>query len=149
MATYHQLHAHLIFSVQGRRRLLTGAMAERVHAQLGVILREQEVLPHCIGGFEDHVHLLLSFRPNHRLSDVVRILKSRCSKWINEASASLHLFAWQRGYSVFSVSHSQLDLVRRYIDGQEKHHHRLSFLDELKMLLARHEIEYDPVFMDE
>ena len=149
MGTYHQLHAHLVFSTQGRRRILKADAGQRVHGQLGTILREEDVIPNCIGGYDDHVHLLVSFKPTHRLSDVVRILKSRSSKWINDSSSGSHTFAWQRGYSIFSVSHSQLDIVRRYIDGQQQHHRELGFLQELKSMLARHEIEYDPVYIDE
>ncbi len=149
MSTFHQLHAHLVFSTHGRRRLLKGDAAQRVHSQLGSILREEDVIPNCIDGYEDHVHLLISFKPTHRLSDVVRILKSKSSKWINESATGLHAFAWQRGYSIFSVSHSQLDIVRRYIDSQGEHHRQINFLEELKIMLARHEIEYDPIYLDD
>jgi hypothetical protein len=33
--------------------------------------------------------------------------------------------------------------VQRYIAGQEGHHRRLSFQDEFRRLLEKHQIEYD------
>ena len=52
-------------------------------------------------------------------------------------------FAWQSGYAAFSVGHSNLDVVRSYIDRQEKRHHRQSYQDELREFFAKHHIEWD------
>ncbi|MFK7819204.1 MAG: IS200/IS605 family transposase [Planctomycetaceae bacterium] len=149
MTTYHQLHAQLVFSTKQRRQLLKGDQAQRVHGQLRVILKEEDVIPHAVGGYFDHVHVLLSFKPSHCLSDVVRVLKSRSSKWINEQSGPLNQFAWQRGYSVFSVSHSQMQTVSSYIENQEEHHSERSFREELTLMLDKHGIKYDPQYLDD
>ena len=52
-------------------------------------------------------------------------------------------FAWQEGYAVFSVSNSMLATVGRYIEGQEEHHGRQSFHEELALLLDRHGLSWD------
>ena len=52
-------------------------------------------------------------------------------------------FSWQAGYAGFSVSQSIVDAVQRYIEGQEGHHQKMSFQDELRALFKRHEIEFD------
>jgi hypothetical protein len=52
-----------------------------------------------------------------------------------------HLFAWQAGYSAFSVSESNVGAVRGYIRGQEEHHRRSSFDDEFVALLRKHGIQ--------
>jgi hypothetical protein len=53
-------------------------------------------------------------------------------------------FAWQEGYGVFSVSESNMEQVRRYIENQSKHHQALSFEDEFIGFLEKHGIDYDP-----
>ena len=53
-------------------------------------------------------------------------------------------FSWQEGYGAFSVSSSTLDSVIRYIRNQEKHHRKFTFEEELRAILRRHGIEYDP-----
>ena len=52
-------------------------------------------------------------------------------------------FQWQGGYADFSVSQSNLQAVTAYIAGQEEHHRKVSFQDELRALLGRHELQWD------
>jgi putative transposase len=52
-------------------------------------------------------------------------------------------FYWQRGYAAFSVSQSNVEAVKRYIQNQEKHHRKMTFQDELRELLQRHEIDFE------
>jgi len=56
-------------------------------------------------------------------------------------------FRWQGGYSAFSVSPAEIDAVVRYIETQKEHHQHISFQDELRSLLKRHDIEYDERFV--
>ncbi len=52
-------------------------------------------------------------------------------------------FYWQHGYAAFSVSESNCDKVRKYIQNQEDHHRKMTFQDELRLILKRHRIEFD------
>jgi REP element-mobilizing transposase RayT len=99
----------------------------------------------AIGGIDDHVHILASFKPTHRLADVLRDLKKSSSAWVAEHFEPR--FAWQEGYAAFSVSPSHLDAVRAYVNGQEEHHRRVGFVDELKRLLERNGVDYDPRYL--
>jgi hypothetical protein len=47
-------------------------------------------------------------------------------------------FAWGRGYGAFSVSHSGVGEVAKYIAAQEQHHRKRSFAEELKLLVQRY-----------
>ena len=69
--------------------------------------------------------------PSPRLS---RSLKSNSSRWLRENGGWL---GWQEGYGAFSVSASNVDAVRRYIQNQPEHHRRRSFEDEFVALLAK------------
>jgi hypothetical protein len=53
-------------------------------------------------------------------------------------------FSWQEGYGAFSVSASNLDSVIRYVRNQEKHHRKFTFEQELRAILRRQGINYDP-----
>jgi hypothetical protein len=57
------------------------------------------------------------------------------------------MFAWQIGYGAFSVSHSSLIEVEKYIANQEEHHRKISFQEEFATFLKKHEIEYDERFL--
>jgi hypothetical protein len=60
---------------------------------------------------------------------------------------NMHDFAWQKGYGAFTVSHSAVDDVKRYIANQEEHHKTLTFQDELRFLLQKHGIEFDEKYL--
>jgi len=73
----------------------------------------------------------------------VKELKRVPHLWLQEQGREYRDFEWQGGYADFSVSQSNLDPVKQYIAQQEEHHRNVSFQDELRALLRRHEIEWD------
>jgi len=94
-----------------------------------------------INGTEDHLHCLLSLNPKFAISDIVNELKGESSHWINEQNMMKVKFTWQRGFGAFSVSESNVKLVRKYILNQEKHHRKMSFKQEWESLLRKHNIK--------
>jgi REP element-mobilizing transposase RayT len=98
----------------------------------------------AVGGIEDHAHLLFHLPPVLTLSKAIGLIKANSSKWMNEHERG---FSWQEGYAAFSVSASNLDAVARYIRNQKQHHAKISFEDELLILLRKHEIEFDPKYV--
>jgi putative transposase len=102
-----------------------------------------------IGGIEDHVHLMAGFPPTISVSDMLRFIKANSSGWVNDTIEPKEKFTWQPGFRAFTVSHSQKDKVRDYIQNQERHHARKSFAEEFLAILAAHEITYDPRFVFE
>ena len=98
-----------------------------------------------VGGVADHVHLLASLRPVHCLADLMRDMKKESSNWAKENFD--RRFAWQEGYSAFTVSPTAMNSVRNYIETQEAHHCRHSFVDELKELLEKAGVEYEEKYL--
>ncbi len=56
-------------------------------------------------------------------------------------------FSWQEGYGAFSVSPSQVPVVKEYIRNQERHHRKRCFEEEFTALLRNCGIEYDERFV--
>lgn len=56
-------------------------------------------------------------------------------------------FSWQEGYAAFTVSPSATTAVKHYIEQQEQHHARHTFVDELKDLLEKAGIDYDEKYL--
>jgi putative transposase len=110
-------------------------------------LRGLDGFPAEVGGVADHVHLLVGLKATHRLSDFMRELKKCSSGWVRDELAHPK-FAWQEGYAAFTVSPTAREGVHRYIRGQEEHHAKQSFRDELIELLRQAGIEYDPRYLD-
>ena len=74
---------------------------------------------------------------------MVRGIKANASRWIHQTFPSQKSFAWQSGYGAFTVSESQVQNVRRYIQTQEIHHRRTTFEDEFIALLRAHGVSFD------
>ncbi len=138
---------HLVFSTKNRHPWLNAAIQPKLYAYLAGIHQQCDSPALAIGGFEDHVHVLFVLHKNQALSKVVEHVKKGSSKWIKTQSRMLADFGWQRGYSAFSVSESNVAIVRRYIERQAEHHRRMSFQEELRQLLKRHKIEFDEAYL--
>jgi putative transposase len=138
------VYIHLVFSTKHRRPLLRDVvLREALHAQLGSISKNLDCPPILVGGVEDHVHLLCRFGRTIAQAEWVKELKRVSNLWVQEQWPDHKDFQWQGGYADFSVSQSNLEEVKGYISRQEEHHRKLSFQDELRALLRRHEIAWD------
>jgi putative transposase len=141
--TYSQLLLHVVFSTKSRNPWIATEVAERLYPYIGGIIRAEKGVLYDIGGVEDHIHMYLRWRPDGSVSDLMRTVKSRSSKWVHDTFPALREFAWQEGYSVFSVSKSQEAAVKKYIAGQAEHHKKQDFKSELLRILRAHGVEFD------
>ncbi|MBI4545752.1 MAG: IS200/IS605 family transposase [Gemmatimonadetes bacterium] len=116
--TYSQILLHIVFSTKHREPWITLDLAERLYPYIGGIVRAEKGVPYDIGGVEDHIHMYLRWWPGATISDLMRTVKTRSSKWVHNTFPALGPFAWQEGYSVFTVSKSQEEAVKEYITGQ-------------------------------
>jgi putative transposase len=147
--TYSQLLLHVVFSTKVRAPWITQEIAERLYPYIGGIVRAEKGALYDIGGVEDHVHMHLRWRPDGSVSDLMRTVKGRSSKWIHETYPNLAEFAWQEGFSVFSVSKSQEEAVKKYIAGQAEHHKKEDFKSELLRILRAHGVDFDERYVFE
>lgn len=138
-----RLLVHVIFSTKYRAAVLSPEIRPALYLYLGTVLRDQDCPSIRIGGIEDHVHLFFTLSRKLPIAKVVEIVKVSSSKWLKLQSPALADFRWQGGYGAFSVSPSQLETVSHYIENQEEHHREVSFQDEMRGFLHRHEVEFD------
>jgi len=144
-STFYSLHYHVLFSTKERRPFLRTQWRPRVHEYLGGTIRGLGGVAEAVGGVEDHVHLLVSLKTTHAPAEVVRELKRASSVWVAENLDPA--FSWQEGFTIFTVSWTHALALRQYIASQNEHHHQVSFVDELKHLLERNGVEYDPKYL--
>ena len=83
-STFLSLHYHLVFSTKHRQPLIKSEWQSDLHSYMGGIIRGMNGVAECIGGVADHVHLLVSLRPTHRIADVLRDLKKDSTNWSKE-----------------------------------------------------------------
>lgn len=145
--TYSNLLLHIVFSTKHRAPLINSDLQPRLYKFIGGIVRDEGGALLDVGGIADHVHLLARWKTDESVAYLLRNIKARSSKWVNDNRLLPTRFAWQEGYSVFSVSKSQSTRVAAYIQRQERHHRRQTFQEELLEMLTSNEIEFDPRYV--
>ena len=135
--------------MHGRDRLIQESIRERLQQYICGIVREQRHKPLAIYCMPDHLHLLVGLNPDQSIADLVRVVKSSSSTWLNTNRLLPTRFEWQRGYGAFTYARPQLDAVVTYIQGQPTHHDRASFREEYTALLQKFAVEYEEPYLFE
>ncbi len=145
--TYTQIHIQFVFAVKYRQALIDKEWKERLHKYITGIFQENNHKMLQINSMPDHIHIFIGMRPNQSVSSIIQLVKSGSSKWIKENGFCKKPFAWQEGYGAFSYSKSHTERVIRYIQNQEKHHQKESFLPEYKRMLNAFQIPWDERYL--
>lgn len=145
--TYTQIHIHAVFAVKYRASVISNDWNNRLYQYITAIVQNNGHKMLSINGMPDHVHAFFGLNPNQSISEIMRMIKGESSEWINKQRFTPNTFRWQEGYGAFSYARSQLTTVCNYIEQQEKHHHKRTFLEEYKEMLRLFEVEYNDIYL--
>ncbi|MBU0490065.1 MAG: IS200/IS605 family transposase [Bacteroidetes bacterium] len=145
--TYTQIFIHAVFAPQGRHNLIHPEWKDDLFKYITGIVKNQGHKLIAINGMPDHVHLFVGMKPIQSLSDMMQDVKGDSSKWINSKKIVQGKFQWQEGFGAFSYSTSQIDSVVKYINNQEKHHKKKTFLEEYREFLTKFEVDFDERYL--
>jgi REP element-mobilizing transposase RayT len=147
MSTYTQILYHVVFSTKNRQPVPVSEKRAGLFRYTWGIIKNKHCHLYRIGGTEDHVHILTSLHPTLALADFIKDLKVSATKWILDNEAFPGFSHWQDGYGAFTHSIRDKDSLIEYIKGQDEHHKKVSFLDELKQLLMEAGIAFDEAYL--
>jgi len=134
---------HIVFSTKNREPWLDPDVRSRMQGYLATVGRDLGAELTHVGGVADHVHVISTLPRTMSQAEIVECLKKTSSKWVKTIGAKYRGFSWQRGYSAFSVSESQLGTLLNYVDSQEEHHRTRTFQEEHRKLLNKHGVHFD------
>ena len=121
--TTHSLMYHLIWIPKYRKRVLRGAIAQRIEELLrqcsevnGWRIDELNIQP-------DHVHMLIQLKPIISVSKAVQLFKGGSSKVIRAEYPELEEFLWgdsfwADGYFAETVGKFNKEFIKEYIQNQ-------------------------------
>jgi len=141
--TYTQIHVQFVFVVKYRKGLIQTSFKKELYQYISGIIKRHNHKLLAINGMPDHVHVFIGMRPTQSISDLMQDIKGSSSKWINEKKFLPIKFEWQSGYGAFSYSKSHVERVIKYVQNQEAHHQRQTFIKEYTQFLNTFEIDYD------
>jgi len=140
--SYSRLWTHLIWETLSREKMLDRRAAVRTSQFLDSYALKKRIYMKINFVNADHTHALIDLPTNICIEDVIKLFKGSSSHWINQNRIIRGKFYWGRGYGAFSVSHSDVDRVARYIANQEEHHRNHSFAEEYERFVRRYGLEW-------
>ncbi len=147
--TYSQIYVQIVFAVKYRKAVLDKAWRSQVFGVMGNLINETNCKTIIVNGVEDHVHCFVGLKPATSVSELMKIVKAKSSKYINDHSLTRERFEWQTGFGVFSYSQIDIERVFKYIQNQEEHHRSKKFMEEYLELLKEYQVEYDEQYLFE
>ncbi len=145
--TYTKITIHAVFAVKYRETFILNNWRDDLHKYIAGIIRAKGGKSLAVGGWKDHIHALFGMPLISPIADFIGTIKSNSSRWINEQHFIKKRFEWQNGYSAFSYSKSQRDVLIKYIMNQEAHHKVITFKEEYLKLLNEFGIEYEDKYL--
>ena len=147
--TYHQLYIQVVFAVKYREAVIDNEWKYSLFGVIGNLINETGCKAIIVNGVEDHVHCFLGLKPVVSISELMKTVKAKSSKYINDNHLTKLRFEWQEGYGAFSYSHSQINTVYKYIANQEEHHKKQTFREEYLEFLDKFEVPFDERYVFE
>ena len=120
--TEANMPASLAFRIYEIINIIQPQIEERLYAYLICKAAELGVYVYIVGGWYDHVHVIVSIPPKLAVAEVVKRLKGASSHYLNHEMGLDLPFAWQRGYGALSFGERQRPIAEAYVANQKQHH---------------------------
>jgi putative transposase len=134
-----RVYIHYVFSTKNKTPLLSSKeIRAKVCEHIMQNAREKDIWLYCVNGYHDHLHCLVSLGRTQTISEVARLIKGESSLWINKNKLTMGKFSWQDDFWAVGVSESHVKSVRGYIQNQEQHHRKVSFLEEVNDFMEKY-----------
>lgn len=124
--TVHDLRVHLIWSTKYRYNVLTRRVGERTRDIIRQVCdsNDIEILRGVIS--KDHLHLYISYPPKLSVSDMVKWMKGRSSRKLQQEFPQLKKTYWGKhfwaiGYAAFSSGDVTDEMIEEYLDNHGNH----------------------------
>jgi REP element-mobilizing transposase RayT len=136
-----------VFAVKYRQAVISKEWKQQLQGVIGNLINETGCKTIIVNGVDDHRHCFLGLKPAISVSDLMKTVKAKSSKYINDHKLTKERFEWQEGYGVFSYRQRDLDQIYNYVKNQEEHHQKQTFRDEYLDLMKEFEISYDEKYI--
>ena len=134
--TISQIQAHIVWVTKYRYEVLKSDIQRRCRDIIVQICDAEDI--RILKGVvsKDHVHMHIEYPPNKSISDIVKRLKGRSSRRLQEEFKELSKQYWGKhfwaiGYGVWSTGNISEEIIQEYLE----HHRKPSNRDSSTMIL--------------
>lgn len=119
----YDLQYHLVWCVKYRRKVLVEEVEQSFKRILMDLCIANEIELMGMETNKDHVHMLISCKPQHYIPTVVKTLKGHTARRLFKTHPEIkqlwggHL--WNSSYFIATVSENTQEQIRRYIQNQQ------------------------------
>ena len=131
---------HIVFSTKNREPLLSKELRGKLYIHIREYAGAKNIFLETIGGWNDHIHLLISLGKEQSISKIVNLIKGESSFWINKGKLLEVKFSWQDDYYAVSIGESIREKLIDYIKRQEEHHKSQGFVQEINEILSKYKM---------
>ena len=142
-----QVYVHITFSTKNRHPFIDDVLKHDLWTYIGGVCRTRECNPIRVGGYNDHVHICCLLSKKISQVKLLEDVKKESSYWVKSRGERYRQFYWQDGYGIFSVNPSEVEKVVAYIDGQQEHHKKRTYQEELLRFLKKYGVHYDERYL--
>jgi putative transposase len=120
------LHAHLVFTPKYRKKIFESTHLSALETYARKVCEDMEVELVEFNGEPDHVHLLVNYPPKLALSNLVNSLKGVTSRLLRKDFPEIERYYWKkktlwsRSYFVSSCGGAPLEILKQYIQDQDR-----------------------------
>ena len=135
---YLKVWVHMVWATKDRSPLLNKEIRPELFRHIRENAVKKDIYVEFVNGYVEHVHALVSLKGDQPISRIAQLLKGESTHWANQKNLLSPRLDWQDDYAAFSVSETDVEVVREYIRNQEDHHHKRTFAEEYAELLTKH-----------
>ncbi len=128
--SYVKIFINSVWSTKNRFPFLKDGVKQKIISHIRANSINKNIFIDTINGYHEHVHCLFELNADMSVSKAINLIKGESSHWMNNNSIIKNKFEWADDYYATSVSESDLDRVRKYINNQEDHHRKITFKEE-------------------
>ena len=136
--SYLKIWIHSVWTAKNRKPLISSANRKALFEHIHKNALEKEVLMEIVGGYHNHVHCLFRLKNNQTIEKVMQLIKGESSFWFNKNINNTQKLIWQKEYFAVSVSESQIEKVKKYIQNQEGHHKKKTWEEEYQEFIKNY-----------
>lgn len=121
-----------MWGTKNREPILKPALLGQVCTHISANAVEKGIIIDRINGHDEHIHVLMLLKYDLSIAKQMQLLKGESAFWANRNGLTKNGLEWADKYFAASVSNDKIDIVRAYIDNQQMHHQKFTFMEEYK-----------------
>ena len=131
---------HAVWGTKFHYPFLSPEIKATVIAHIKENAHSKQIFIDKLNGHTEHLHCLFGLNADRSIATTLQLLKGESAFWINKQNLTKTKFKWADEYFAVSVSESQLYKVRAYIDKQEEHHRKVTFMHEYEEFIMKYNL---------